>query len=135
MTQEALKLALKALELALSDDQPYIVKCGEAITAIKKALAQTQEPVAYLCENAVGHKYFRWKKPSSTYKPIALYTTPPQRTEQERIGFAGVKIWFGDQQVVKLLTQTELHHADDPFGLVGHASEICLATLKEMNDD
>jgi len=36
-----------------------------------------QEPVAYLCENAVGHKYFRWKKPSSTYKPIALYTTPP----------------------------------------------------------
>ena len=40
-----------------------------------------QEPVAYLCENAVGHKYFRWKKPSSTYKPIALYTSPPaQRT-------------------------------------------------------
>jgi hypothetical protein len=35
------------------------------------------EPVAYLCENAVGHKYFRWKKPSSTFKPIALYTTPP----------------------------------------------------------
>jgi len=43
--------------------------------------AQQQEPVAYLCENAVGHKYFRWKKPSSTYKPIALYTSPPaQRT-------------------------------------------------------
>jgi hypothetical protein len=40
-----------------------------------------QEPVAYLCENAVGHKYFRWKKPSSTYKPTALYTSPPaQRT-------------------------------------------------------
>ena len=37
-------------------------------------------PIGYLCENAVGHKYFRWKKPSSTYKPIALYTTPPQRT-------------------------------------------------------
>ena len=32
------------------------------------------EPVAYLCENAVGHKYFRWKKPSGIYKPIALYT-------------------------------------------------------------
>ena len=32
------------------------------------------EPVAYLCENAAGHKYFRWKKPSSEYKPIALYT-------------------------------------------------------------
>jgi hypothetical protein len=31
-------------------------------------------PIAYLCENAVGHKYFRWKKPSSAYKPIPLYT-------------------------------------------------------------
>ena len=31
------------------------------------------EPSGYLCENAVGDKYFRWKKPSSTYKPIALY--------------------------------------------------------------
>jgi hypothetical protein len=50
-------------------------------------------PVAYLCENAVGHKYFRWKKPSSTYKPIPLYTTPPQRTwvgltDEDRLEFA-----------------------------------------------
>ena len=37
-------------------------------------------PIAYLCENATGHKYFRWKKPSSVYKPTPLYTTPPQRT-------------------------------------------------------
>ena len=36
-------------------------------------------PIGYLCENAVGHKYFRWKKPSSTFKPIPLYTAP-QRT-------------------------------------------------------
>jgi hypothetical protein len=40
----------------------------------------TPTPVAYLCENATGHKYFRWKNPSSVYKPIPLYTTPPQRT-------------------------------------------------------
>lgn len=39
----------------------------------------TPAPIAYLCENATGHKYFRWKKPSSVYKPIPLYTTPPQR--------------------------------------------------------
>jgi hypothetical protein len=32
------------------------------------------EPIGYLCENAVGHKYFRWKKPPSTFKPIPLYT-------------------------------------------------------------
>ena len=31
------------------------------------------QPIGYLCENAVGHKYFRWKKPSSVYKPVALY--------------------------------------------------------------
>ena len=57
-----------------------------------------QEPVAYLCENAVGHKYFRWKKPSSTYKPIALYTTPPQQpwaglTEDEAIELLPVGDW------------------------------------------
>jgi len=45
---EALKLALEALESTLSDNQPYIVKCGKAITAIKEALAQPeQEPVAF----------------------------------------------------------------------------------------
>jgi hypothetical protein len=38
--KEALKLALEALECALSDDKPYIVKSKEAITAIKAALAQ-----------------------------------------------------------------------------------------------
>ena len=42
---EALKLALEALECALSDDRPYIVQCKEAITAIEEALAQLeQEP-------------------------------------------------------------------------------------------
>lgn len=38
-----------------------------------------QQPVAYLCENAVGYKYFRWKKPTSHYKPIPLYTEPTKR--------------------------------------------------------
>jgi len=102
MKDEALKLALEALEVAVGDDAHDYQKYLDAITAIKQALAQpvqkrpqncgtgycscvecvmepapVQEPVAYLCENAVGHKYFRWKKPSGTYKPIALYTTPP----------------------------------------------------------
>ena len=49
---EALKLALEALECALSDGKPYIVKSKEAITVIKEALAQppagrpVREPVA-----------------------------------------------------------------------------------------
>ena len=37
---EALKLALEALEGALSDDKPYIVKCKVALDAIQEALAQ-----------------------------------------------------------------------------------------------
>ena len=77
MSKEAMKLALEALELVKWTNNPPV---NEATTALREALAEQpaqQEPVAYLCENAVGHKYFRWKKPSSTYKPIALYTTPP----------------------------------------------------------
>ena len=74
-----LKLVLEALERL--HYEMFTHQGEKAIATIKEALAQPeQEPVAYLCENAVGHKYFRWKKPSSTYKPIALYTTPPQRT-------------------------------------------------------
>jgi len=52
-----------------------------------------QEPVAYLCENAVGHKYFRWKKPTSIYKPIALYTRPLQRTWVGLTGKEQAHIW------------------------------------------
>jgi hypothetical protein len=36
-------------------------------------------PVGYLCENAVGHKYFRFRKPASTYKPVALYSQPQEK--------------------------------------------------------
>ena len=73
-------------------------------------------PVAYLCENAVGHKYFRWKKPSSTYKPVALYTTPPQRT------------WVGltDEEI------EEIHNASIGKN-VGVATGLTEAKLKEKN--
>jgi hypothetical protein len=77
MTQtEALRLALEALEEIHRGNMTPMAEesWNKAITAIKPALEAKDEPVAYLCENAVGHKYFRWKKPSSTYKPIALYT-------------------------------------------------------------
>ncbi len=60
-------------------------RCGEVNPAeIHTCTPKEQEPIGYLCENAVGHKYFRWKKPPSTYKPIALYTAhaSPQRIWQ-----------------------------------------------------
>ena len=101
MSREAMKLALDALEFIPESGSMLGAQAEtkrlQGITALREALAEQaldkmaenarelgldyepaqQEPVAYLCENAVGHKYFRWKKPSSTYKPIALYTTPP----------------------------------------------------------
>lgn len=40
LMQQVLKLALEALERALSDDRPYIVQCKEAITTIREALAE-----------------------------------------------------------------------------------------------
>ena len=72
---------LEALRARLSQCD----RCGEVNSAeIHTCTPKEQEPVAYLCENAVGHKYFRWKKPPSTYKPIALYTAhaSPQRIWQ-----------------------------------------------------
>lgn len=59
----------------------YAEEYPNEIDALRQAIeqAEKQEPVAYLCENAVGHKYFRWKKPTSHYKPIALYTAPPHK--------------------------------------------------------
>ena len=66
--------------LMVFEGVPYVSPQLERLVALVRAderAAPVQEPVAYLCENAVGHKYFRWKKPSSEFKPIALYTTPP----------------------------------------------------------
>ena len=68
------------------------------IDRLRHALTQPeQKPVAYLCENAVGYKYFRWKKPTSHYKPIALYTAPPKRewvglTDAELAEFSDMKL-------------------------------------------
>jgi hypothetical protein len=51
---EALRLALEALEAALSDDQPYIDKSKEAITAIKAALEAPQRTWVGLTEAQCG---------------------------------------------------------------------------------
>jgi len=91
MTQEALKLALEAMESVTVEcnnfhhpkkDQnhdwakcPPVARWDKAITAIKEALAQPeQEPVAWMdadgnVSDNNDHKCF----------PIPLYTLPPQR--------------------------------------------------------
>ena len=76
----AQQITIDKLEAQSEQDYPENFIHALAFHTAISDLEPEQEPVAYLCENAVGHKYFRWKKPSSTYKPVALYTTPPQRT-------------------------------------------------------
>jgi hypothetical protein len=111
---EALKMALEVLRRI--DEVAPTAMAKLVMPEIEQALKQPkQEPVAYLCENAVGHKYFRWKKPSSTYKPIALYTTPPQRT------------WVGltNEELTDLFYNTNLGQQS----AVGQAIEL----LRERN--
>ena len=105
MTQEALKLALEALEeyvnVVVSVNDPYewtpkVADAGEpareAITAIKEALAQhdsvqakpepepEQEPVAWLSTDSIGERHLCFDKPLDNDPVQPLFTTQPQRT-------------------------------------------------------
>ena len=94
---EALKLALEALEVANSCVDGYYIPKGKthlpeielAITAIKEALAQPeQEPVAWVhhltFKNLNSFERSRYSttlaKKQTDACCIPLYTTPPQRT-------------------------------------------------------
>jgi hypothetical protein len=81
MTQEALKLALEALERFEGNKKLW----PEAITAIKEALAQTQEPVAWVSEDVCKGQYIDGRPRKIWWEcnkgvGTAFYTTPPQRT-------------------------------------------------------
>ena len=72
---------------ALAQEQTKCPRCGEVnpaeIHTCSPQIAQgEQEPVAWMCENAVGYKYFRWKKPPNHFKSTPLYTAPPSKPEQ-----------------------------------------------------
>jgi hypothetical protein len=87
MTQEALKLALDALETELSIDwtnndefNESAKKMYEAIAAIKEALAQEQEPVAWVCMNNKKHD-IDFDQPEIDAMPVGtMLYTHPQRT-------------------------------------------------------
>jgi hypothetical protein len=69
--REKLEQVLEALESALSDDQPYIVKCGKAITAIEEALAQpVQEPTCPECKAAVLYECVACSSNNYPPKPV-----------------------------------------------------------------
>ena len=82
MTQEALRMALEHIE------GNYTVSAEEAITAIKEALAQEQEPVAW---QWLDTAHFRKKLPKDAGDGVwnPLYAAP-QRTW---VGLFDEEIW------------------------------------------
>jgi len=100
--KEAMKLALDALELVniefvcngahhakkdrhgLDEDCPVTMRYRKAITALKERLAQPeQKPFTYYNPQNDGIR------PFCSDGDIPLYTTPPQRTEQEPVAVYG----------------------------------------------
>ena len=124
MTQEVLKLALEALE---NGDVPTPENAGknlDAITAIKEALAQEQEPVAWGTDwgraGDIPCVSIIKRLPNGGIQVLAVeyapynYTTPPQRT------------WVG-------LTDEEFDDLrDNNFGVSPLISAV-EAKLKELN--
>ena len=97
MTQEALKLALEALENHTAIKHPQqIYYRDKAITAIKEALAQLeQEPFGYFKAEPFG-----WTDcAESDVGAIALYQTPPRRTwvglkdEEKQESYYKIDLW------------------------------------------
>ena len=88
MTQEALKLALEALENHTAIKHPQqIYYRDKAITALRKALAQEQEPVAWMWDVNNGGGYttrdvglYKTNIPFAKHTP--LYAHPPQLEER-----------------------------------------------------
>jgi hypothetical protein len=144
MTQEALKLALEALEVAttpLAKDRQEVLR---AITAIKEALAQTehefvrgecvkcsssierQKPVVWMYQDKSTHEV-RFQKHmrdfvdhGATYE-TPLYTTPPRRT------------WVGlTEERVKEIWLKGKDHGDDWTDVLALARSF-EAELKGLN--
>ena len=77
---EALKLALEALGNTWTEPKSEQYKIEkEAITAIKEALAQTQEPVAWISTGTARMIHWTADKPAYGDDWVPLYITPPQR--------------------------------------------------------
>lgn len=97
---EALRMALEALEVASSCVDGYYIPIGkshlpeveQAITAIKEALAQEQEPVAWLLEGINVVEFDRQPyHDGPEWTP--LYTTPPAQQEHEPVAVKHMMEW------------------------------------------
>ena len=137
MKDEALRLALEALEGVL-DDSPKVldasisgglyevVQCRDAITAIKAALEAKDEPVAYIYEFWAdrGHKGLSFEKERSADN-TPLYTTPPPVAEPHK------RTWVGltDDEIVLIVAECAASHQHTDI----HFARAIEAKLKEKN--
>ena len=108
MTQEALKLALEALELEEAQTHYPPQWLLRAITAIKEALAQTQEPDVKLKTSNMLLRCHRCGCSDKLNIQIE-YTTPPQRTwvgltDEDICTFS---MWLDDKSDVAVFTAIE----------------------------
>jgi hypothetical protein len=60
---------------------------------------------------------------------------PAAQIEQEPVAFAGIKIWLGNQQVFRCLTQAELHCVGEPWAHLLMNAEKCVEELRKKNHD
>tara|TARA_R110000868_G_scaffold368297_2_gene631372 strand:+ start:34 stop:375 length:342 start_codon:yes stop_codon:yes gene_type:complete len=112
MTQEVLKLSQEALA-GLKDVEKQVRELVAENKALKKALAQEQEPVAFWNFNSgFSHCMIDQLNEAAKKNPAPLYTTPPQRTWVE-------------------LTKKEVHDLYDADYVVFH--QRIEAKLKERN--
>ena len=124
MTQEALKLALDALENHTAIKHPQQIHYRDkAITAIKEALAQEQEPVAVVdvhefYDNCANFSLLQ-KLPKGKH---TLYNIPPQRT------------WVGltDEQIAEIENEYIVDYRI-PAGSAWNFAKDIEAKLKEKN--
>lgn len=123
---EALTLALEILKAAYVpadlDEQRE-----RAITELE-ALAQPEQDLVEKLKSVALQSYAIGYKDAQSGDKMQL-----AQPEQEPLAYAGVKVWVGNQQVVRLLTQTELHYAVEPWLLVELNALKCVAALKEKN--
>ena len=76
-------------------------------------------------------KWCHGGEPCGTAEAITAIEEALAQPEQEPVAYAGVKVWVGNQQVVRCLTQTELHYAVEPWLLVELNALKCIASFKE----
>ena len=72
-------------------------------------------------------------KHSLAYWAFAGWQAALAQPEQEP--FAGIKMWVGRTQIMRILTQTELHNAVDPWQHLERNAAVCIRALKEKNNE